>query len=139
MSHERLKKKHQQKRIRQEISLHSSIITNNIEWTYEDQPGIVQLYTFDHNVKIKSKLYECMVMEYCAGSHLNQYLRSHPSDHLAEIEAFYFFQQIIRCLECLHAQQIIHRDIKPQNLLLSNTNHSLPILVCCITLCSPFV
>mmetsp|Transcript_13661 Transcript_13661/g.21471 ORF Transcript_13661/g.21471 Transcript_13661/m.21471 type:complete len:565 (-) Transcript_13661:51-1745(-) len=130
MSRDRIEQCQQEKRIEEEIKLHSQVDRNNIEWPY-NTPGIVELYSYDRKVSINHKLYECLVMEYCEGCHLNQYLRSHPSDRLTEIESFYFFQQMICSLECLHKQRVIHRDIKPQNLLLSNTSHSLPILKLC--------
>ena len=109
--------------------MHSQIDYKNIKWIYPNHPGIVKLYALDKNVTINNKLYYCMVMEYCSGSHLSKYLQSHPSDRLTEIEAFYFYHQIIKSIQCLHKQSIIHRDIKPQNILLSHSEKSLPILV----------
>eukprot|EP01084_Bolivina_argentea_P085234 154041_1 len=121
----------QSKRIEEEINLHSHINTKNVNWLHENEPGIVKLFTHDHKVKIRKKLYKCIVMEFCEGGHLNSYLRGHPMELLSEIESFYFFQQIMRSLECLHKQHIIHRDIKPQNLLLSYRRGGRPILKLC--------
>eukprot|EP01083_Nonionella_stella_P128547 389539_1 len=131
MSHERIKMTKQSKRIEEEINLHSHINTKNVNWLHENEPGIVKLFTHDHKVKIRKKLYKCIVMEFCEGGHLNSYLRGHPMELLSEIESFYFFQQIMRSLECLHKQHIIHRDIKPQNLLLSYRRGGRPILKLC--------
>ena len=52
MSHERIKEKGQEKRIEQEIALHSSIDYENIDWIYPNYPGIVKLLSYDKNVCI---------------------------------------------------------------------------------------
>ena len=129
MSHDRIRKKSDQERMESELKLHSQIDLENFNWIYPQHPGIVKLYSYDRRVKINNKYYECMVMEYCTGQHFSRYLEKHPSQRLTEIESFYFFQQIIASIQCLHKQHIVHRDIKPQNLLLTNTGKSLPILV----------
>lgn len=129
MSRELIKNEKQQQRIEEEMKLHADIKTEHFEWEHPKDVGIVKLYQYSQSVRIQDKLYECIVLEYCEGSHLNEYLRRHPSDQLCEFEAFYFFRQIIQSLDCLHRQRVIHRDIKPQNLLLTFDNTNLPVLV----------
>jgi serine/threonine-protein kinase ULK/ATG1 len=59
-------------------------------------------------------------MEYCDGGDLSQYLRKYRV--LPEAQAFNFAQQLSNALKVLWEKNLIHRDIKPQNLLLSNNN-----------------
>ena len=72
------------------------------------------------------KLYEVMetpkniylVMEYCDGGELFDYIVS--KQHLSEKQACEFFQEIIDALTYLHSQNIVHRDVKPENILLES-------------------
>ena len=72
------------------------------------------------------KLYEVMetpkniylVMEYCDGGELFDYIVS--KQHLSEKQACVFFQEIIDALTYLHSQNIVHRDVKPENILLES-------------------
>ncbi|CAI4231623.1 unnamed protein product [Auanema sp. JU1783] len=64
----------------------------------------------------KRKLY--MVMEFCMGS-VQQLLDAAPLKRLPEPEVHSYFRQLIRGLEYLHSIGIVHKDIKPGNLLLS--------------------
>ena len=76
------------------------------------------------------KLYEVMetpqkiflVMEYCDGGELFDYIVS--KQHLSEKQACTFFQEIIDALTYLHSQNIVHRDVKPENILLESFGKS---------------
>lgn len=71
------------------------------------------------------QLYECnissvgcfLVMEFCNGGDLAGYLQSKGT--LREDTIRHFFRQIARAMKVMHDQGILHRDLKPQNLLLS--------------------
>ena len=77
------------------------------------------------------KLYEVMetpqkiflVMEYCDGGELFDYIVS--KQHLSEKQACLFFQELIDALTYLHSQNIVHRDVKPENILLENFGKSM--------------
>lgn len=64
-------------------------------------------------------------MEYCIGG-LQEMLDSVPSKKLPLFQSHRYFIQLIEGLEYLHGRGIIHKDIKPGNLLLT-LNHTLKI------------
>ncbi|KAK6188542.1 hypothetical protein SNE40_004699 [Patella caerulea] len=71
----------------------------------------------------KQKMY--MVMEYCV-SELQEMLESVPDKKFPIMQAHFYFCQLINGLEYLHSMGIIHKDIKPGNLLLA-TDETLKI------------
>ncbi|RZF42676.1 hypothetical protein LSTR_LSTR001471 [Laodelphax striatellus] len=64
----------------------------------------------------KQKMY--MVMEYCVGG-LQDMLESTPDKKFPTWQAHGYFCQLLDGLEYLHSQGIVHKDIKPSNLLLT--------------------
>lgn len=64
----------------------------------------------------KQKMY--IVMEYCVGG-LQDMLESAPQKKFPTWQAHGYFSQLVDGLEYLHSQGIVHKDIKPSNLLLS--------------------
>lgn len=75
-------------------------------------PNIVQVY----DVSEKGGL-DYIVMEYIDGITLKDYIAKRGALHWEE--ACNFAVQIGRALECAHKNHIIHRDIKPHNVLLT--------------------
>ncbi|KAG0255168.1 Serine/threonine-protein kinase ulk2 [Actinomortierella ambigua] len=68
-----------------------------------------------------------LIMEYCAGGDLSQYIKRRggppslpppPSGGLNEVIVRHFLKQLASALEFLRSRDLIHRDLKPQNLLL---------------------
>ncbi|OKL58246.1 Serine/threonine-protein kinase hal4 [Talaromyces atroroseus] len=59
----------------------------------------------------------CQVMEYCSGGDV--YTRVRSQGKLCASEANCYFKQLVRGLNYLHATGVAHRDIKPDNLLLT--------------------
>jgi serine/threonine-protein kinase ULK2 len=57
-------------------------------------------------------------MEYCGAGDLSQHLRKNRV--IKEIEAQTLLQQLTSALKVLWENNLIHRDLKPQNLLLKN-------------------
>ena len=74
-------------------------------------PNIVAVYDVSHSADI-----EYIVMELVDGITLKHYMeRKGP---IPWREAVYFAKQIARALAHAHAKGVVHRDIKPQNMLL---------------------
>ncbi|XP_066910266.1 serine/threonine-protein kinase greatwall-like [Clytia hemisphaerica] len=79
-------------------------------------PFVVQLfYSFQSNEKI------FLVMEYMIGGDVKSLL--HNLGYFQEEMALFYVAEMTLALEYLHKHSIIHRDIKPDNLLLSSTGH----------------
>uniref|UniRef100_A0A1I8NZ80 non-specific serine/threonine protein kinase n=1 Tax=Stomoxys calcitrans TaxID=35570 RepID=A0A1I8NZ80_STOCA len=64
----------------------------------------------------KQKMY--LIMEYCVGG-LQEMLDNAPEKKIPLFQAHRYFQQLINGLEYLHGMRVIHKDIKPGNLLLT--------------------
>lgn len=74
-------------------------------------PNIIEVYDvcFSHNMR-------CIVMEYIDGITLKEYMEEQRP--LGWKETVHFILQILKALSHAHAKGIVHRDIKPQNVML---------------------
>ena len=75
-------------------------------------PNIVKVY----DVSVTDKL-QYIVMEYVDGMTLREYLNERGGK-LSSRETVHFISQILKALEHAHANGVVHRDIKPQNIML---------------------
>ena len=74
-------------------------------------PNIVKVYDVSFGTKI-----QYIVMEYIDGITLKEYITRHEKIKISE--AVYFVKQILCALKHAHSKGVIHRDIKPQNIML---------------------
>ncbi|KAL0210447.1 hypothetical protein RCL1_004883 [Eukaryota sp. TZLM3-RCL] len=89
-------------RLRREITLHKSL----------KHPNIVDFIEL-----IESSRRYYIVLEYLSGGELSSYIAKHPCG-LSERESCRLFHQLIQGVEYCHANKVIHRDLKLENLLL---------------------
>ncbi len=74
-------------------------------------PNIVAVYDVSHSLTM-----EYIVMELIEGVTLKQYITS--KGRLSTQETLFFASQITRALQHAHEHGIVHRDIKPQNIMI---------------------
>ncbi|CAD8068434.1 unnamed protein product [Paramecium sonneborni] len=81
-----------------------------------NHPFIVKMqYAFE------SRRYLVFVLEYCSGGELFYLLRK--VKRMSEEEAFFYFAEICLGMKNLHDNNIIYRDIKPENILIDFDGH----------------
>ncbi|XP_019254672.1 PREDICTED: serine/threonine-protein kinase ATG1c-like isoform X2 [Nicotiana attenuata] len=78
-----------------------------------NHPNIIRLHDM---IEEPGKIY--FVLEYCRGGDLSMYIQRRQG-RIAEATAKHFMQQLASGLKILRENNLIHRDLKPQNLLLS--------------------
>lgn len=74
--------------------------------------NIIKIYEV---VETKNKVF--FIMEHAPGGELFNYIVAKKK--LDEKEASFFFAQIIHALDFIHKHNIVHRDVKPENMLLT--------------------
>lgn len=77
-----------------------------------NHPNIVKVY----DVSVSENL-QYIVMEYVDGMTLREYLNEHGGK-LTSRETVHFISQILKALDHAHHNGVVHRDIKPQNIML---------------------
>ena len=99
---------------------------------YECQgiPFVLQLYATAKNDK-----HIAFITELCANGDLLQYLKKNGSFSIDSIR--YYASCIIVALDALHEQCIIHRDVKPENIMLNNLNQPILSDFGCVKLIRP--
>lgn len=100
------------------------ISSTKLHQNLEQEISIMKRITHENVVRLfgtftsKNNIY--LVLEYCGGGDLQLFIRKNK--RLEEPVARRFLIQLARGLHYLHSEDIIHRDIKPQNLLLSESS-----------------
>jgi serine/threonine protein kinase len=88
----------------------------NILSLNNDNIWITQLrYSFIENK------YLYLIMDYCPGGDFMNYLIQ--KEYLQEDEARFYIAEIILCVHSLHKINCIHRDLKPDNILIGEDGH----------------
>jgi serine/threonine protein kinase len=81
-----------------------------------NHPHIMRVYEF-----IESNEGIFIVMEYLEGGELYEFILG--KQRFSEDEARKYFQQLIHALGYCHSHGVVHRDVKPENILLDDQNN----------------
>ena len=82
---------------------------------HQNNPNIIRLLSHF----IQDDRYH-LVFEYCEGGDLENYIKKSPNRCLNEKEVVCFLKQLLNGFKCLHENKIIHRDFKPDNVLIKD-------------------
>ena len=97
--------------INQEVTIMNTIKKN-------PHPNIVECFDV---IRLKKRIY--IIMEFCENEDLGKYLTNPINESYAQ----FYFAQLSSGLKYLSAHGIVHRDIKPKNILLKNKRKVLKI------------
>lgn len=67
---------------------------------------------------------ECMMMEYVDGRTLDQFIEEHPSAR----QRREVLDELLQAIDYLHRKQIVHADLKPQNILITNNGNHIKLI-----------
>ncbi|KAH6561213.1 hypothetical protein BASA61_010102 [Batrachochytrium salamandrivorans] len=109
---QRLDSQQRQDRLMQEIAIVKKL----------SHPHIVQLLDFEWDAS-----FVYLVFEYCDMHTLADYLAKQQLRRLSESASRGFFRQIVSGMEILHQNNIIHRDLKSENILLTRNAYGVTI------------
>lgn len=110
------------KTLKEEILNHPAWILhrNKLRQDFRDEAVRLAVCHHPHIVEIETIFddgnFPCMVMEYIEGEDLAQYLRR--VGVLSEAEALLYIRQIGDALTLIHSKGLLHRDLKPRNIMI---------------------
>ena len=83
-------------------------------------PHIIHVYTYEASTPVGPAI----IMEYVDGCTLTEYLASRP-DKAARQRVF---EQLLSATAYLHKAGVLHNDLKPDNILITRTNHDVRLI-----------
>ena len=69
-----------------------------------------------------------ILMEYVDGETLTQRLTTNPEYFRKQKNTEKFVRQLLSALQCLHAHQVLHLDLKPDNIMLTHINNDVKLV-----------
>ena len=83
-------------------------------------PNIIHVYTYEADTPVGAAI----VMEYVDGCTLTEFLAECPDKAARER----IFEQLLAATEYLHKAGVLHNDLKPDNILITRTNHDVRLI-----------
>lgn len=83
-------------------------------------PNVIHIYTYEADTPVGPAI----VMEYVDGCTLTEYLAGHP-DRTSRQR---IFEQLLSATDYLHKAGVLHNDLKPDNILITHTNHDVRLI-----------
>ena len=76
-----------------------------------------------------------ILMEYIDGETLTDFVAAHPDYFKSRDHADTFLRQLVSVMDYLHGHQVLHLDLKPDNILITRIGHNVKLidLGCCYT------
>jgi serine/threonine protein kinase len=87
-------------------------------------PNIISRLGHGTAIDLQGRTFHYLVVEYLSGGDLQALVLRHP---LPLDGALFYLEQVCKGLSHAHKHGVIHRDIKPQNLLLTADQHTIKI------------
>lgn len=104
-------------------------LTENIARLQREYKLLERLYGNEHIVRCigwrdDAEVGPCIVMEYIDGETLTDYLKGAPSSK----EKKRVLNELLDAVGFIHKQQIVHNDLKPDNILITRNGHNVKLI-----------
>ena len=82
-----------------------------------EHPGVVE---YVESFQLPKTNMLCIVMAFCEGGDLTNYIKKQRANKMSEKDLVDYFVQMALALHFMHGKNILHRDLKTQNIFLKN-------------------
>jgi serine/threonine protein kinase len=105
--------------------LHEDFMNEALRLAKFNHPHIVKVYKLLQETVRKNNFFSsislcCILMEYIEGTTLEKLVEKRGA--IPEVEAVRYIKQIGEALTAIHREGLLHRDVKPSNIILRATN-----------------
>ncbi|MFB2880512.1 GUN4 domain-containing protein [Floridanema aerugineum] len=105
--------------------LHEDFMNEALRLAKFNHPRIVKVYKLLQETVRKNNFFSsislcCILMEYIEGTTLEKLVEKRGA--IPEVEAVRYIKQIGEALTAIHREGLLHRDVKPSNIILRATN-----------------